>query len=72
MRARRPHHREDKYGAAFGDAKWYVGKHYPSGDTEILSMGLEKLYDSPLDFAEKDPEFFKFLLGILDGSLRTQ
>ncbi len=64
--------RDDEFAKAFGDRKaWYVGKHYHSGSTEILSMGLELLYNSPVHFAKNDPEYCKFILGILDGSLRS-
>lgn len=62
--------REDDFGKAFGSAKWYVGKHYSDGATEILSMGLEYFFNDPIKFAERDPEFAKFLMGVLDGSLR--
>lgn len=64
--------RDDDFARAFGpEAAWYVGKHYDSGSTEILSMGLELLYNSPVHFAKNDPEYCKFVLGILDGSLRS-
>lgn len=62
--------RDDKFGEVFGDSAWYVGKHYKDGWTEIVSMGMETLFASPVDFATKDPEYVKFLMGILDGSLR--
>lgn len=67
--------RKDKFDAAFGESSaWYVGKDYgrdgAGGGTEILSMGLQKLYEDPGTFAEKDPEYFKFVVGMLDGSLR--
>ena len=61
--------REDDFGKAFGDERWYVGKHYRDA-SEVISMGLEKLYTDPGGFARKDPEFCTFILGILDGSLR--
>lgn len=64
--------RDDDFARAFGPEKaWYVGKHYSSGSTEILSMGLEMLYNSPVHFAKNDPEYCKFILGILDGSMRS-
>lgn len=64
--------RADDFAKAFGDRHaWYVGKHYSQGATEILSMGIEMLYNSPVHFAKTDPEFCKFILGILDGSMRT-
>ena len=33
-------------------------------------MGLQRLYEDPAGFAHSDPEYTKFLLGILDGALR--
>jgi len=63
--------RHDKFGADFGDYRaWYVGKHYEYGATEIVSMGVEQLYVDPIRFAQKDPEYCGFILGILDGSCR--
>jgi hypothetical protein len=61
--------REDHFEAVFGKQRWYVGKHYEHG-TEILSMGIEKLYQAPTLFAEADPEYCKFVLGVLDGTFR--
>lgn len=60
--------RDDEFAKAFGMNARYVGKHYKSDDTEVVSMGLEKMYSDPVDFAVKDPEYFKFMLGVLDGS----
>ena len=64
--------RKDRFDAAFPDGPdpWYVGKDYPKGGTEILSMGLQKLIEDPVGFAKVDPEFCKYVLGCLDGSLR--
>jgi hypothetical protein len=63
--------RKDRFDEAFpGSSAYYVGKDYGRGATEIMSMGLQKLHEDPVGFAEKDPEFCKFVLGILDGSLR--
>lgn len=62
--------RKDNFDKVFdGVAAYYVGKEYPNG-TEILSMGLEEMFRDPAGFAAKDPEFAKFVVGILDGSLR--
>ena len=47
---------------------FYAGKHY-EGASEILSMGIELLYDDPIGFAQRDPEWFDFTLGILRGDL---
>ena len=49
---------------------FYTGKEYPDKATEIVSMGLELLYEDPYNFAKADPEFFDFIMGILDGELR--
>ena len=63
--------RRDKFDQYFGDnhRAWYCGKDYPNR-SELLSMGVEALYDDPAGFARKDPEYCKFILGLLDGSLR--
>ena len=62
---------DDDFAKVFGrDMAWYAGKHYSSGSTELLSMGLELLYTDPVEFAKKDPEYCAFVIGILDGSLR--
>lgn len=36
--------------------------------TEIVSMGMEMLYHAPDRFAEADPEYFDFMVGIVSGS----
>lgn len=60
---------EDDWKKVFGErAARYAGKYY-DGATEILSMGMEKLYNDPLGFAKKDPEYFKFIVGVLRGDL---
>lgn len=48
---------------------YYVGKTYAHGATEIMSMGLEELYKDPLRMAAKDPEYFKFIVGVVRGLL---
>jgi hypothetical protein len=63
--------RKDKFDEAFGERRaYYVGKDYGRAATEILSMGLQELHGDPVRFAEKDPEYFKFVVGILRGDLR--
>ena len=64
---------DDDFGKLFGhksSSAYYTGKDYGDHATEILSMGMEQLYKNPAHFARTDPEFCKFVLGILDGSLR--
>jgi hypothetical protein len=50
-------------------AAWYTGKHY-TNRSEIISMGLEALYRDGVMFAKRDPEFCKFIVGILSGDMR--
>lgn len=62
--------RKDHFGDAIGDAMaYYVGKEYPAA-TEILAMGIQELYNNPASFAKKDPEWFKYVIGVLGGRLR--
>ena len=63
--------RKDHFDRAFSErSAYYVGKDYGSHSTEIMSMGIEKLWRDPVTFAREDPEYCKFVLGVLDGSLR--
>ena len=60
----------DDWEKLFGkQAAAYVGKIYSHGTTEVLSMGFEMLYANPVKFAQKDPEFFKFVVGVARGIL---
>ncbi len=64
--------RQDAFDKAWDDYDHkgrYVGKHYSSPDTEVISMGLEMLTTDPVKFATKDPEYFKFMLGVVSGRL---
>lgn len=45
----------------------YVGKVYPAGHTEVLSMGVQYLYESPTKFAKSDPGYFDFMVNLLHG-----
>lgn len=58
----------------------YTGKVYRSSGnagetvngiraTEIVSMGMEALYDNPGQFAKADPEYFGLIVGILGGHI---
>jgi hypothetical protein len=59
----------DEFDKAFSRREaWYVGKVYPDQSvSEVVSMGLENLYRDPTNLARRDPEYAKFLLGVLDG-----
>ncbi len=45
----------------------YMGKQYASGDTEIISMGVEQLVTDPIGFAKSDPDYFQFMYDTLRG-----
>lgn len=62
--------RKDKMDVAFGErSAYYVGKEYPQ-NSEIVSMGLQKLYEDPIGFARKDPQYFKFCVAALRGDFK--
>lgn len=48
---------------------FYAGKDYGGGATELISMGMELLYLDPVEFAKRDPEYFKLVVGSLQGAL---
>ena len=49
----------------------YCGKVYISGGrhyaTEIVSMGLERMYKDPLGFARSDPDYFDYIISVMRG-----
>lgn len=47
----------------------YIGKVYEDGSTEVLSVGVELLFKAPARFAELDPEYFRFVVGVLNGTV---
>lgn len=56
---------EDEWATRGGSA--YSGRVYPAqlGATEVLTMGLERLYSDPVKFAHDDPDYFQFVLKVL-------
>jgi hypothetical protein len=61
----------------------YVGRNYYNGqdsrtlkslasdcDNELISMGLQNLYDSPMQFLLRDPEHFAFSQAVLKGYIK--
>lgn len=65
--------RKDDFGKAVGSqSAWYVGKELNGEATEVISMGIQTLYDDPGMFARNDPEYCAFILGMLDGSIRDK
>jgi SPP1 gp7 family putative phage head morphogenesis protein len=46
------------------NSAYYAGKEYGTG-SEILSMGLQALFNDPVNFIEKDPEYAQFVLSVM-------
>jgi hypothetical protein len=60
--------RKDQFDKVFDESRaYYAGKVYPSGSTELVSMGLEQLHANPAHFAAADPEYFRFMVKVLKG-----
>lgn len=63
--------RKDDFEKAFGKTDaWYVGKTYSNGQSELLSMTVQLLYEDPVKLASKDPELCAFVIGLLHGRIK--
>ena len=52
-----------------GSSPAYTGKVYESNHaTEVITTGMEWLYNDPVAFARDDPEFFEFIINLLRGT----
>ena len=61
---------EDSWKLKGGDH--YMGKYYSgAGHTEVISMGMERLMLDPVGFAKQDPDYFEFILDLLQGKKPT-
>lgn len=47
----------------------YIGKEYRGGATEVVSMGVQEMYENPARLLEADPEHFDLIVDILTGNL---
>ena len=43
---------------------YYVGKQY-ANNSEVLSMGMQALYEDPVGFFKNDPEYANFVVSVL-------
>jgi hypothetical protein len=61
--------RKDRFDELFDDenSAYYAGH---TRGVEVFTMGLQEVWDDPVKVATKDPEWFKLVAGLLDGSLR--
>jgi SPP1 gp7 family putative phage head morphogenesis protein len=48
---------------------WYIGKEYPWASTEVVSVGIELMYEDAARFAASDPEYFRLIAAILRGEI---
>jgi hypothetical protein len=63
--------RKDNFDKVFGPrSAYYVGKTYKNGATELLSMGIQALYENPAKLAQQDPELCRFIVGVLHGRIK--
>ena len=46
-----------------------IRKGFDVESTELLSMGLQKLYDDPVKFFEFEPEYYNFIVSLLSGAI---
>lgn len=61
---------KDNFTDLEGNPQPYIGKIYKTSDgkydgSEILSMGLQYMYEDAAAFAARDPEYFNFILSIM-------
>lgn len=52
-------------GTGFGAATAYDHAGKPHRATEVLTMGLQQLYESPFEFAREDPDWFDWTIDVL-------
>ena len=60
---------QDEIGAKDGFRDRYVGKFYGSGNSanEVLSMGMQYLFQDPIAFWKESPEHFRYTLAAIHG-----
>ena len=52
----------------FGNTRVYAGRMYENGRaTEVISVGVELMWENPVKFARDDPEYFDAILRMLKG-----
>jgi hypothetical protein len=60
--------RKDKFDEVHEGSSAYYAGHTTS--VEVFTMGFQEMWDNPVKLATKDPEWAKYIMGIMDGSLR--
>jgi len=51
-----------------GRNTYYAAKTYGDHATEMISVGVESLYDDPVKFAKESPRYFDFMINALRGN----
>jgi hypothetical protein len=54
---------KDKWKEYGGDP--YAGKTYGNNGSELVTMGVERLWRDPILFAKEDPEYFEFIVNLI-------
>jgi hypothetical protein len=57
-------YREEEKTKPDGFFSPYIGKSYKSGATEVVSMGIERMFNDPAGFAKEDPDMFDFIYAV--------
>lgn len=65
-------YREDELTKPDKFADPYIGKQYGPGASEVVSMGLEMVFQDPKTFYEKDPEHFDLTVDIMNNRVKLQ
>ena len=52
--------------AAKDYTKWYGSN--DRVESEVLAVGMEQLYENPLDLAARDPELFQYVINVIRGT----
>ncbi len=60
-------YRADEIGSKNGFESEYTGKFYPYSASEVLSMGLQSLFQYPVSFARQFPEHFRYTIAAIKG-----
>jgi hypothetical protein len=60
-------HEPDEFGAKDKLVDGYAGKWYEYDSSEVLSMGLQSMYEDPIGFYRDCPDHFKYTMAAIHG-----
>ena len=62
--------RKDKFFKSYcGKVYSLNGEYYSADATELMSMGLERIFENPVEFAKEDREYFDFVIANIRGDI---